>query len=392
MFLKVGSTAFGGFMALISVVESLVVQRRKLLTHDDMLDGISLASILPGPVAVNVVAYVGYRLRGGLGALATAAGVLLPTFLLMVGFTIAYLQMGDIPQVRQALMGFIPAMTAIILAAAWRLGCKTIPSWREGSIAIVAALALLFVKGSYTTLAVVVLAGLVGWLWFRAAGQDNPNPTSEIEQHSDLRSLLSGSSKFKLLATVGLLSALFLLFLFPPSFLGTDSLAKIFTTFSGMSLMLFGSGYVFIPLIQDIVVNQLGWVTPEQFTTAIAIGQVTPGPILISAAFIGYVVKGFLGAVVATIGIFFPPALLMVACSTLLASLKQSSTIQAALRGIRPAVIGMIVAAAVVFIQTASWHWATPAIFVAAAIALFRFKADVLAVIPAAGVLGLLLY
>ena len=84
-FLKIGSTAFGGFMALVSVIENIIVDRRKLLTHEDMLDGISLASVLPGPVAANVVAYVGYRLRGGWGALATASAVLLPSFLLVVG-------------------------------------------------------------------------------------------------------------------------------------------------------------------------------------------------------------------------------------------------------------------------------------------------------------------
>jgi len=109
-FLKIGSTAFGGFMALVSVIENIIVERRKLLTHEDMLDGISLASILPGPVAANVVAYVGYRLRGGWGALMTATAVLLPSFLLVVGLTIFYLQAGEVPAINRIFAGFIPAV------------------------------------------------------------------------------------------------------------------------------------------------------------------------------------------------------------------------------------------------------------------------------------------
>ncbi len=116
-FLKIGSTAFGGFMALVSVIENIIVEKGKLLTHEDMLDGISLASVLPGPVAANVVAYVGYRLRGGTGALITATAVLLPSFILVVALTIAYLQAGEIPAVNKVFAGFIPAVVAIIVTA-----------------------------------------------------------------------------------------------------------------------------------------------------------------------------------------------------------------------------------------------------------------------------------
>lgn len=156
--------------------------------------------------------------------------------------------------------------------------------------------------------------------------------------------------------------------------------------------MLFGGGYVFIPMIQEIVVNNYHWVTQTQFSNAIAMGQITPGPILISAAFIGYVVKGFLGAIVATVGIFFPPALLMVTLSDVLETIKSSVTIQAALKGIRPAVIGMIFFAAIVVAQTAQIHWLSLAIFIGAIVAILRFKIDVVLIIPVAGLFGLLLY
>ncbi|MEM9568009.1 MAG: chromate efflux transporter [Cyanobacteria bacterium P01_E01_bin.34] len=404
-FLKVGSTAFGGFMALISVVESIIVERRKLLQHEDMLDGISLASVLPGPVAANVVAYVGYRLKGSMGAIATATGVLLPSFILVLAFTIVYQNVGNIPEVTRVLMGFVPAVAAIILGAVWRMSKKALKGRVEVVVAIVATavmFAIQFLLKSpfsgfastvrpYIPLFLVIVSGVFGWAYFH-----KPTETSsESVAVASPPPVAQHSSKFKLALTVGLLAGLLSCYLYKlqnPAFLGEDSLATLFTTFSGMSIMLFGGGFVFIPIIQGVVVDSLGWVNNEQFTTAIAIGQITPGPILISAAFIGYVVKGFLGSLVSTIAIFFPPALIMVTCSHWLEQIKQSAVIQAALRGIRPAVIGMIFFAVYAVLTTAQLHWATPVIFAGALIALVRFKVGLVVLIPVSGILGLALY
>ena len=388
-FLKVGSTAFGGFMALISVVENLIVGRRKLLTHEDMLDGISLASVLPGPVAANVVAYVGYRLRGGFGALVSTVAVLLPSFILVVGLTIVYLQVGELPAVSKAFAGFIPAVAAIIINAAIRMTQKAIKVWQQITIAVVAAILLKFIGGFYITLVVMIASGVVGYLLFYNAKK------AEVE-HSQSTTIKPTETEKISTAKIAIAFAVLLVFLLlsliPLPFLGETSLAKLFVTFSGMSLMLFGGGYVFIPLIQEVVVNGYGWLTPTEFSNAIAMGQITPGPISISAAFIGYVVKGILGAAVATVGIFFPPALLMVTCSHLLERIKKSLVIQSALQGIRPAVIGMIFTAALVLIQTAEYHWATLIIFALSLLAMRFWKIEVVLIIPIAGILGLLLY
>ena len=405
-FLKVGSTAFGGFMALISVVESIIVERRKLLMHEDMLDGISLASVLPGPVAANVVAYVGYRLKGTWGAIATATGVLLPSFILVLAFTIVYQNVGDIPEVTRVLMGFVPAVAAIILGAVWRMSKKALKGRVEVVVAVVATaimFAIQFLLQSpfngfasavrpYIPLFLVIVSGVFGWAYFHKPSEVAPDQAATTAAPPPVA---RHSSKFKLALTVGLLAGLLSCYLYKlqnPAFLGEDSLATLFTTFSGMSIMLFGGGFVFIPIIQGVVVDSLGWVNNEQFTTAIAIGQITPGPILISAAFIGYVVKGFLGSLVSTIAIFFPPALIMVTCSHWLEQIKQSAVIQAALRGIRPAVIGMIFFAVYAVLTTAQLHWATPVIFAGALVALVRFKVGLVVLIPASGILGLALY
>ena len=388
-FLKIGSTAFGGFMALVSVIENIIVDKRKLLTHEDMLDGISLASVLPGPVAANVVAYVGYRLRGGVGALITATAVLLPSFILVVALTIAYLQAGEIPAVEKVFAGFIPAVVAIIINAAIRMSKKAIKGWREISIAVVAAILLKTIGGFYITLLVILGAGLIGWLTFKG------RVAKELAKNPVEKSLEPFNFKKVMIPAVILVGILLLSLL--PLPLGEDSLAKLFVTFSGMSLMLFGGGYVFIPMIQEVVVNNYQWVTQAQFSNAIAMGQITPGPILISAAFIGYVVKGIAGAFVATVAIFFPPGLLMVTMSHLLEQIKNSVIVQAALKGIRPAVIGMIFTAAIVVAQTAQINTypenlVSLLIFAASLAAIWKLRLEVVLIIPFAGLVGLFLY
>lgn len=377
VFFKIACTSFGGFMAMISVVENEVVTRRKLMAHTDMLDGISLASILPGPVAVNLVVYVGYRLRGGLGALISALGAVLPSFAFIVILSVAYFQWGQVPAINKLFMGFIPAVTAIIVSTAWNMGRKAISGWREGVLALVSAATLLGVGGFYSTLAIILIAGVFGWWWFRE-GKDtapvNPVPPSKRGMGANLM-LLQSSPMVAPFLTID------------PSLI-----LKLFLVFAGMSVMLFGGGYVFIPLIQKIVVDGHGWVTNQEFIDAIAMSQITPGPILVSAAFIGLKVAGFAGAVAATLGIYIPPALLMVGSTRVLGYIKQSQAIRAALRGIRPAVVGMIAAAAFTVGATAPQHWVSIMIFAVALLALMRFKVQVVWVIPAAGLTGLMLF
>lgn len=378
LFLRIGSTAFGGFMALIAVVENHVVERRKLLGHEEMLDGVSLATVLPGPVAVNTVAYVGHRLRGYPGALVCTAGVILPSFLLILALSAAYFSWGQLPVVSKLFMGFIPAVTAIILVAAWNMGRKAIQGVSDGLISLVAA-ALMVWHGSFAvSLTIIAGSGVLGWLLYRgktAAPVKLPGgETKSAEKQSKLHSVAP------LALTIPFWSTNLAL------------LSKLFITFAGMSLFLFGGGYVFIPLIQHTVVESNAWLTQQEFVDAIAMGQITPGPILISAAFIGYKIAGFFGALVATIGIFLPPAILMIVASHALSRIKQSVILKAVLRGIRPAVIGMILAAVIAVGMTAPQHWGSILIFAVALLAQLKFKLDVVWVIPAAGITGLLLY
>lgn len=384
-FLKIGSTAFGGFMALISVVENIIVKEGKLLTPQDMLDGISLATVLPGPVAVNVVVYVGYRLRGAGGALIAGISVLLPTFILILGLSILYFQFGQIPTVNKIFAGFTPAITAIIFSAGWRLGVKAIKDFRAIVLAITSGLLLSLMKGFYITIIILFGSGICGYFLYK-----NQIRLKDFNQNKEEK--IKGLSKSNLIIISSCLITLLILYIIPLPFLANDSLARLFFTFAGMSLILVGGGYVIIPLIQEVVVNGYGWLNLTDFSNGIALGQITPGPILITAAFIGYAVKGFLGATVATIGMFFPPGLLMLACANLLDKIKNSVVIQSSLQGIRPAVVGMIFTAGIIFAQTFPLTWVSGLIFLLAMIFIWITNLDVVFIIPIAGILGLLLY
>jgi len=243
----------------------------------------------------------------------------------------------------------------------------------------------------------------MGYLLFYA-------PNAARAQHEP--SVSSG----RMLGTVGVLGLLGLAFLAHPP-LDPRGFAQIALTFSGLSLMLFGGGYVFIPMIQDVVVTQYGWLSTQQFLDGVAFSQITPGPILIIATFIGQKViteqygwpLGLLGAVIGTVSFFTPPALLMITTSRALDSIQQAPWLQAAMRGIRCGVLGMIAVAAVVILYTSSpawprsllmsaWFpyvralWPTLVIFAAALVALIKYNVDVVWIIPVAGLLGLLLY
>jgi chromate transporter len=364
-------------MALIAVVENNVVERRKWLTHEEILDGVSLATVLPGPIAVNVIAYVGHRLRGLPGALACTIGVILPAFLLMLALSAAYFTWGQIPAVGKLFMGFIPAVAAIILVAAWNMGRKTIKVLPEALIATVAAVLMIW-KGSFAvSFAIIVTSGIAGWLIFREKKVPViTQPTGELRNSGKLLSV----------------SVAPLLLVSPFWSVNAGMALKLFTTFAGMSVFLFGGGYVFIPLMQATVVASTGWLSQQEFVDAIAMSQIMPGPIVLSTVFIGYKVAGLLGAVVATIGIFLPPGILMILGTHVLNRIKQSALIKAVLRGVRPAIIGMIASAVVAVGMTAQHHWLSLLIFAAALIAQLRFKLDVVWVIPTAGLAGVLMY
>jgi chromate transporter len=391
-FLKIGSTAFGGFMALISIVQKELVEKKKTIENEDILDGISLATVLPGPIAVNVITFIGYRLRGVKGGIISMLAVILPSFFLILGLSVAYFKYGNIAQFQKFFDGVLPAVAAIILAVSINMTRKNIRDYKQYILAILAFIFVGFIGGFYITLILVLLGGIAGVLLFRSSMKDeNDLQTKTLSFPDILRKEIKDNLFWLTVLFVFIMSVIVSAWI-PDGVLPENLyiLSKLFSTLSLVSVTLFGGGYVFIPMLQELVVNSLGWLTEKEFFDGIAMGQITPGPIMISATFIGYKVAGISGAVVATIAMFLPPGILIMICSRFIDYFKNSSILKAVFKGVHPVVIGMIFAACFIIIQSMPHEWLQLIIFVLSFILTFWLKVDLLIVIPVAGLAGIL--
>lgn len=387
-FLKIGAISWGGFMALISVVQTQLVEKDKVVADEVILDSISLASVLPGPLAFNVVAYLGYHLRGVKGALISMIAILLPSFFLILILAYIYFIYDQLPAFNNFFLGVLPAVAAIIISVAINMTLKNIKDYRQVIILIFSGLCLVFFRSFYTTLFIMAIGGITGYLFYK----------NSVSTHTQT-SFANTSLKFKniILVSVSIIAIVAFIWFLPVIFRGDNSgvatlVRDISLTFSGMSLTLFGGGYVIIPAIQEVVVEGLNWLTTKEFADAIAMGQITPGPIFISATFIGYKVGGIVGAIAATLAIFFPPAFLMIFCSRFIPQIKQSNTISAIFKGLRPAVIGMIFAAAYTIGRDVEIQWPTLLIFIGVLVLSIKFKVNVVYLIPISGLTGMILF
>ncbi len=383
-FLKIGASSWGGFMALISVIQKQLVDRDKVLKDEEILDSISLASVLPGPMAFNVVSHLGYHLRGMKGALISMFAILLPSFILILGLTFFYFKYDEVPGLESFFLGILPAVSAIIISVAYSMARKHLKDYKQIILCIIAGLLLIFLQTFFATLIIMVLGAIFGAVFYRK--QTSSSESVKVIFNYRHLFLFFGAIVFGAVV----------LFILPILFPSIEPIVKIqrklIATFSGMSLTLFGGGYVIIPTIQTVIVENLQWLTNREFTDAIAMGQITPGPIFISATFIGYKVAGLLGAFTATIAIFVPPGLLMIFCSRFIQQIKSSNIIAAIFKGIRPVVIGMIFTAAFTIGKGISISWPSLLIFTAVLVLSLRFKVNVVYLIPASGILGLLLF
>lgn len=380
-FLKLGATAFGGYMSLVAIVQKQLVEVDKKLKEEDLLDGISLTSVLPGPVAVNTIAYVGYQLRGVPGAIAAFAGIILPSFFLVIFLSWLYFSYGNIPAVKNVFSGITPAITALIVTVAIGMTRKTIKLPAQWTICLLAALLLILVGGFAVTFLLIIVSGVAGAFLFRQSAEQ-ALPDDEKIHFENKQLVMSGVVLLLLLCTL----------LWGGQYPGAPKDVQILSTFSGISLTLFGGGYVVIPALHELFVENLNWLTSAEFADGIAIGQITPGPIFVTATFIGYKVAGVLGAFLATVAIFTPPAVLTVLLSRFVKILNQSSVVKAAMKGVRAAVIGMIFASAITIGQTITPSVVSAIIFAAIFIISLKYTISPVYLIIASGVAGFILF
>lgn len=339
-FLKVGTISFGGFMALIAVLQKEMVERDGKIKDNVLLDGVGLASILPGPVAVNTVGYVGYYLRGFWGAILSMGAVIFPCFTMVLALSIIYFEFGDLDGIKTIIGLMLPAIVVIILSVGISMAKKHISDKIQYAIGIASFAVLYFVSGVWATVGVILMGAFLGYILYGSKTNNETNGSNH-----------SFKLPIKLFYGIGIVLCIILIGLGMIFLIGNEEIlmlnSKVLMTFSSMSLSLFGGGYVIIPIIQETIVSELNWLSLDEFNTAIALSQVTPGPILISATFIGYKVAGIPGAFLATAGIFLPSGMLIITCSHYLHQVSNSSIIKAIFKGLRPAIIGLVFSAAV---------------------------------------------
>ncbi|WP_242205221.1 chromate efflux transporter [Aestuariivivens insulae] len=330
-FFLIGSYAFGGHMALVAMVRKQLVDKRKVLTDDQILDGVSLASILPGPLAVNSVVYYGFILSGVKGAMVSFFGVLLPTVVLVATFSVYYFSTGEQADFHIAFI--IPVVAAVIASVGFNMAKKQMRLVSQGCIAIIAFMVAITAPNVLFLIGSIFLGGVVGYFIY---GKEEP----VVNSNPGVAKPLNKTELKTLVVIEASIVALMLLLSFFTGVLSTSlSLASVF---SGMSLTLFGGGYVIIPIMEQALVSDLHWVTLQEFNAAIGISQVTPGPILSSVTFIGYKMGGITGAIIATLSIFLPSSLLMILLSHVQQKIKHLTYIDAVMKGVRSVVIGLI--------------------------------------------------
>nr|WP_295924026.1 chromate efflux transporter [uncultured Dyadobacter sp.] len=342
-FLKIGMVSFGGHMALISVIQREMAEKDKTISAEAILDAVGIASLLPGPMAVNVVTYLGYHLKGKRGAVVSMLGILLPACTLMLALSWAYFAYSFTSE-GVGSMYFVPAtVAAIILSTGVQMYQKEVGGKPlKLVLCFTAILLLLFFKSYFLTVLLLLAGGVVGVLL--KLGTDNKSRNSSMTGFS----LKPGKAAAWTLALLALVE---ISFVANVARYFENIYIKISLIFSGISLSLFGGGYVMIPIMQALFVDDLKWLLKQEFVDAIAFSQITPGPILVSATFIGYKLAGVCGALLATAAIFIPSAIVMIIVSGIFEKNKHRQFLQNLLSGIKAVVVGMILVAGVKIVQ-----------------------------------------
>jgi len=319
-FLKIGATAYGG-PAILGVMQAEFQERRQWLSKPRFLEGVALVNVLPGATAVQLGIFLGYVRGGWWGGLLAGLAFSAPGFVVMLALAVAYATLGVSPIVRQALYGVGPVVLAIFIVALLRLARSALRAWPQRVIAAVAAVAALL--SPLGAVAILLVAGGVGVFLFhsRRAGA------------VVLLALMAGIALVPLIAWS------------PAGFVtmtGGPRLGRVVALFSTIGAVTFGGALAMIPLVEEHVVHRLHWLTAQEFIAGLALGQLTPGPILMVAAYIGYKVLGVAGAAAAAVAMFLPSFVMMLAILPAFDRVRTLGWTKAVLQGVVPAVIGVM--------------------------------------------------
>jgi len=363
LFLKLGCTAFGGPAAHIAMMRDEVVGRRRWLDDQQFLDLLGATNLIPGPNSTEMAIHIGYVRAGWRGLVLAGALFILPAMLIVLALAWAYVQYGSLPQATWLLYGIKPVIVAVVLQALWSLSRTAIKGSLTG---VVGVLALVLYFAGVNEIALIVLGGLI------VLGAQT------LSQNTAVRSL-------GLLAAPGTpLLAHFLQ--------ANDSvtLLRLFTIFLKIGSVLYGSGYVLLAFLRNDLVVRTGWLTDQQLLDAVAVGQFTPGPVFTTATFIGYVLAGVPGALLATVGIFLPSFVFVALIHPLVGAVRRSRWAGPLLDGVNVASLGLMAAVTLQLGRSAVVDPLTAVLAIGAAVLVVRYKINSAWLVLGGGLIGVL--
>ncbi len=369
-FLRLGALGFGGPVALCGQMEKELVQEKRWVTREEMLEGIAVCQSLPGPLAIQVGVFISY-LRGGFwGAWAGGWAFILPNFILVAALGALYVRLGGLPAVTAIFYGVSPAVIALILHSCYRLaklGMKDKLQWGIAAACLVVTVAV------RAEVALLFLAsGVMGAIVYGSFRRNQLRDAFGV-------SLLTATP----LGPAAVTSA-------GPA--AGSILARLLLFFLKAGSLTFGSGLVIVPFLQNGLVQQTGWLDERQFLIAVAIGMISPGPVVITATFVGYLVAGFWGSVVATIGIFLPSFLLVLIAAPVLVRHRGNPQVQGFVKGAYAAAIGTILGACILLGRIAIGDWFTVLIALISLGVLLRSKVSNVVLVAATALVGVIAF
>lgn len=357
LFLKLGAIGFGGPAAHIAMMEDEIVRRRGWLTREQFLDLVGATNLIPGPNSTEMAIHVGYMYAGWLGLIIAGVCFILPAVLITAAFAWVYVDAGSLPQVSPLLYGIKPAVLAVILGAVWRLGKTALKNRKLLTVAVAVAAAVLL---GISEVAALLLGGLLGMLWLRAGDKNNLPPAENTAIIA--AGIFSGAA-----ATGTPLGA---------SLAVSPPLWQLGLVFLKVGSVLFGSGYVLVAFLEGEIVNRYNWLSQQQLLDAIAMGQFTPGPVLSTATFIGYVIAGWAGAIVATVAIFLPSFFFVAALNPLIPRLRASRWASAFLDAVNVSSVALMAAVTVKLAWATLTDWRAVVIAAVAVLVAIRFRVN----------------
>jgi chromate transporter len=361
LFLRLGFTAFGGPAAHIAMMHDEVVVRRRWMDEQHFLDLIGATNLIPGPNSTEMAIHVGLERGGWRGLLLAGLCFILPAALIVGALAWAYVRFGATPAGEALLYGIKPVIIAVVAQALWKLGRTALRGWLLALVGVVVFALYLLGVNELILLAAGGLALLLA------------------------RGVRAGPG-LGLLAPLGLPGALWL----QAQTAGEVALGRLFLIFVKVGAVLYGSGYVLLAFLHGDLVQRLGWLTEQQLLDAVAIGQFTPGPVFTTATFVGYVLAGVPGAVLATVGIFLPSFVFVAGINRIVPAIRRSRYAGAVLDGVNAAALGLMAGVTVQLGQAALVDPVTVLLAFVAAILLFRFRVNSAWLVLGGGVAGLL--